>query len=71
VAVEVTAQLNRCSTCIRWVRLTEFRCMCGTTFCGVHRYPEKHGCSFDFKAIGRVEIARANPVVKAKKLEKI
>jgi hypothetical protein len=71
VAVEVTAQPNRCSTCRRRVGLTGFRCRCGTTFCGVHRYPEKHGCSFDFKAIGRVEIARANPVVKAEKLEKI
>ncbi|KAE8098531.1 hypothetical protein FH972_016586 [Carpinus fangiana] len=71
VAVEVTAQPNRCSTCRRRVGLTGFRCRCGTTFCGVHRYPEKHGCSFDFKAVGRVEIARANPVVKAEKLEKI
>ncbi|KAF3441684.1 hypothetical protein FNV43_RR15599 [Rhamnella rubrinervis] len=35
------------------------------------RYPEKHGCTFDFKTIGREEIARANPLVKAEKLEKI
>ncbi|KAG5086703.1 hypothetical protein JHK82_054100 [Glycine max] len=36
------------------------------TFCGSHRYPEKHACGFDFKAVGREEIARANPVIKAR-----
>ncbi|MBA0721878.1 hypothetical protein Golax_009379 [Gossypium laxum] len=44
---------------------------CGVTFCGSHRYPENHGCTFDFKKVGREEIARANPLVKAEKLEKI
>lgn len=62
---------TRCSACRKRVGLTGFRCRCGMTFCGVHRYPEKHGCTFDFKAMGREEIARANPVVKAQKLERI
>ncbi|CAK9188333.1 unnamed protein product [Ilex paraguariensis] len=62
---------NRCGTCRRRVGLTGFKCRCGTTFCGSHRYPERHGCSFDFKVLGREEIAKANPVVKAEKLEKI
>ncbi|KAL0410087.1 UNVERIFIED_CONTAM: Zinc finger A20 and AN1 domain-containing stress-associated protein 4 [Sesamum latifolium] len=62
---------NRCSTCRKKVGLTGFRCRCGITFCGTHRYPEKHGCAFDFKAMGREAIAKANPVVKADKLEKI
>ncbi|CAA0837860.1 Zinc finger A20 and AN1 domain-containing stress-associated protein 4 [Striga hermonthica] len=62
---------GRCSACRRRVGLTGFGCRCGATFCGVHRYPEKHGCSFDFKAAGREAIARANPVIKADKLERI
>ncbi|XP_018807747.1 zinc finger A20 and AN1 domain-containing stress-associated protein 4 [Juglans regia] len=62
---------NRCLVCKRRTGLTGFRCRCGTTFCGIHRYPEKHGCTFDFKTVGREEIARANPVVRADKLEKI
>ncbi|XXG88370.1 hypothetical protein AAC387_Pa12g0585 [Persea americana] len=62
---------TRCSACRKRVGLTGFRCRCGTTFCGAHRFPEKHGCTFDFKAVGREEIARANPVVKAQKLERI
>lgn len=64
-------QSNRCSVCRKRVGLTGFKCRCDVTFCGVHRYPEKHGCTFDFKKIGREEIARANPLVKAEKLEKI
>ncbi|KAJ9184456.1 hypothetical protein P3X46_004181 [Hevea brasiliensis] len=73
-ATEVTAaveQPNRCSTCRKRVGLTGFKCRCGTTFCATHRYPEKHGCTFDFKKVGREEIARANPLVVAEKLAKI
>ncbi|KAK7284878.1 hypothetical protein RJT34_19632 [Clitoria ternatea] len=64
-------QANRCGACRKRVGLTGFKCRCGTTFCGAHRYPEKHDCGFDFKAVGREEIARANPVIKAEKLERI
>ncbi|CAI9097764.1 OLC1v1034248C1 [Oldenlandia corymbosa var. corymbosa] len=64
-------QPNRCSTCRRKVGLTGFRCRCGITFCGTHRYPEQHGCTFDFKTMGREAIAKANPLIKAEKLEKI
>ncbi|KAL1201283.1 Zinc finger A20 and AN1 domain-containing stress-associated protein 4 [Cardamine amara subsp. amara] len=62
---------NRCTTCRKRVGLTGFKCRCGTIFCGVHRYPEIHGCTFDFKSAGREEIAKANPLVKAAKLQKI
>lgn len=62
---------NRCGCCRKRVGLTGFTCRCGTTFCGAHRYPEEHGCSFDFKGAGRDAIAKANPVVKADKVERI
>ncbi|KAK4255227.1 hypothetical protein QN277_008250 [Acacia crassicarpa] len=65
------AQPNRCMTCSRRVGLTGFRCRCGSTYCGAHRYPEQHGCEFDFKTMGREQIAKANPIVKADKLDKI
>ncbi|XWS59509.1 hypothetical protein CRYUN_Cryun08bG0128200 [Craigia yunnanensis] len=64
-------QPSRCMVCRKRVGLTGFRCKCGITFCGSHRYPENHGCTFDFKKVGREEIARANPLVKAEKLQKI
>ncbi|XP_022159832.1 zinc finger A20 and AN1 domain-containing stress-associated protein 1 [Momordica charantia] len=61
---------NRCLSCNKKVGLMGFKCKCGRTFCGTHRYPEKHDCGYDFKSIGREEIAMANPVVKADKVER-
>ncbi|KAK5847183.1 hypothetical protein PVK06_003487 [Gossypium arboreum] len=62
---------NRCFICRKKVGLTGFKCRCENTFCGEHRYPEKHECSFDFKGVGRNAIAKANPVVKADKVERV
>ncbi|CAN4114393.1 unnamed protein product [Withania somnifera] len=64
-------QSNRCTTCRKRLGLTGFKCRCGVTSCGSHRYPEHHGCTFDYKSMGRVAIAMANPLVKAEKLHKI
>ena len=62
---------NRCFQCNKKVGLTGFGCRCGNTFCSVHRYSDKHGCSFDYKAAGREEIKTANPVVNAEKVARI
>lgn len=64
-------QAGRCTTCRKRLGLTGFRCRCGSSFCGNHHHPEKHGCSFDYKGSGREAIKRANPVIKAAKLDKI
>ena len=61
----------RCSSCNKKVGLTGFKCRCGSTFCTLHRYPETHDCSFDFKASGRDAISKSNPVVKADKLDRL
>ncbi|CAL9164232.1 unnamed protein product [Musa hybrid cultivar] len=62
---------NRCSTCKKRVGLTGFTCRCGNLFCSVHRYSDKHHCSFDYRSAAQNAIAKANPVVKPKKLDKI
>ncbi|KAJ4950400.1 hypothetical protein NE237_027232 [Protea cynaroides] len=62
---------NRCSFCRKRVGLTGFKCRCEQTFCSLHRYSDKHNCLFDYKTAGQDAIARANPVVKADKIEKI
>ena len=70
-AVEVKAartSVNRCSSCRKRVGLTGFRCRCGEMFCGEHRYSDRHGCSYDYKAAARDSIARDNPVVRAAKI---
>lgn len=70
VVVALKKAANRCGSCNKKVGLTGFVCKCGNTFCGVHRYPENHECSYDFKGVGRDAISKANPVVKADKMEK-
>uniref|UniRef100_A0A0D9VDB3 AN1-type domain-containing protein n=1 Tax=Leersia perrieri TaxID=77586 RepID=A0A0D9VDB3_9ORYZ len=62
---------NRCATCRKRVGLTGFNCRCGNMYCALHRYSDKHECQFDYRTAGRNAIAKANPVVKAEKLDKI
>lgn len=62
---------NRCTTCRRRVGLTGFSCRCGNLFCSVHRYSDKHECPFDYRSAAQDAIAKANPLVKADKLDKI
>ncbi|KAG6509007.1 zinc finger A20 and AN1 domain-containing stress-associated protein 6-like [Zingiber officinale] len=62
---------NRCGCCNKKVGLMGFRCRCGEVFCSVHRYSDKHDCTFDYKASGQEAISKANPVVKMDKLDKI
>lgn len=62
---------NRCFVCKKKLGLTGFTCRCDRLFCAVHRYTDKHDCSFDYKAMGEKEISEANPVIVAAKLNKI
>ncbi|XP_044468376.1 zinc finger A20 and AN1 domain-containing stress-associated protein 8-like [Mangifera indica] len=62
---------NRCTSCRKRVGLTGFNCRCGNLFCAVHRYSDKHECPFDYRTPAREAIAKANPVVKTEKLNKI
>lgn len=62
---------NRCFSCNKRVGLTGFKCRCGGLFCSLHRYNDKHDCSFDYKAAARDAISKANPIVKADKIDKI
>jgi len=62
---------NRCASCKKKVGLTGFTCRCGGMYCGLHRYSDKHDCNFDYNALGKAEIAAANPVIVAEKVAKI
>jgi predicted nucleic acid binding AN1-type Zn finger protein len=62
---------NRCVTCRKKVGLTGFECRCGGLFCAIHRYSDKHECTFDYREHGAAEIRRNNPVVVGEKIQKI
>ncbi len=65
------ANKNRCYSCNKRVGFTGFECRCGFTYCATHRHANKHACSFDFKAMGRDAVAKANPAVIAEKVDKV
>jgi hypothetical protein len=62
---------KRCGMCKKKLGLTGFECRCGLLFCGVHRYSDKHDCSFDYKENGRAELSKLNPVCAGEKIQKL
>lgn len=40
------------------VGYTGIACRCNYVFCSLHRYPEQHDCTFDFKTSDRNELKR-------------
>ena len=62
---------NRCFSCNKRVGFTGFKCRCEYTFCSTHRHSNKHDCTFDYKALGRDAVAKANPAVVKDKIDKI
>jgi len=62
---------NRCQMCRKKVGLTGFECRCGGLYCSLHRYSDKHNCTFDYRQMGAEEIRKNNPVVVGEKIHKI
>jgi len=68
---KIQTDTTRCWSCNKKVGLLGFKCRCDYVFCSMHRYSDKHSCSFDYKAMARANLQKANPVVKGSKVEKI
>lgn len=57
-----------CPICRKRLPLcSQFRCKCGSTFCSVHRYSDRHDCVYDYKAAGASRLTRENPAVSGDK----
>ncbi|KAJ3044084.1 hypothetical protein HDV00_003188 [Rhizophlyctis rosea] len=63
---------NRCTTCRKKLGpATSFKCRCSQVFCSVHRYSDRHQCSFDYKGAGKAGLERDNPRVGKEKVARI
>ena len=64
---------NQCALpgCKKKLGLTAVECHCGNTFCGDHRYSEKHSCPYDYKGAKTEILTKANPTVAPKKVADI
>jgi len=40
---------SRCTQCSKKLNLTSIKCRCNLYFCSIHRYPESHNCTFDYR----------------------
>lgn len=45
-------------------------CSCGYVYCSTHRHATEHACTFDYKAMDRERLAKANPTVAAARVQK-
>lgn len=58
----VTMGPAQCTECGRKCRLAaQFKCRCGSIYCGEHRYFDRHKCTFDHKAHDRAQLDTNNP----------
>jgi AN1-like Zinc finger len=51
--------------------LLGIECKCKQTFCTSCRYPEKHGCSYDYYTAEREILRLQNPKICAEKIVKV
>jgi predicted nucleic acid binding AN1-type Zn finger protein len=61
---------NRCGGCRKKLALTDFECRCKTRFCALHRAPEEHACTFDFKSHGLAHLEKQLTKAVADKVER-
>ena len=57
--------------CKKRLMLTDQMCKCKEKFCSLHRMPEVHNCTFDFKAAGRQYLSTMLVKVAGDKVDKI
>lgn len=64
---------TRCNhpECNKKLKLTDIKCRCGLKFCPIHRYSDKHNCTFDYKNMGKNQLIKENPIVNFAKIEKL
>jgi predicted nucleic acid binding AN1-type Zn finger protein len=62
---------NRCGSCRKKLALTVFECRCKIRFCALHRAPEEHACTFDFKSHGLACLEKQLTKAVADKVERI
>ena len=64
---------NRCVVCNKKTGIIPYTCKCDpkVLFCTLHRLPESHKCTYDWKKDGQEKLLKENPIIQPEKLEKI
>ena len=59
---------NRCPVCNKKMGLMPFECKCGKSFCILHKDPEAHNCTYDFKGKSKERLQGQLVKVEAEKV---
>jgi predicted nucleic acid binding AN1-type Zn finger protein len=62
---------SKCFQCSKKVGLLGIDCRCSMTFCNLHRMPEDHSCTVDYRKLGREKLLKENKKVVASKINQI
>ncbi len=62
---------KRCFKCNKKIGILGFECRCMYIFCEVHRHPDSHCCTFDYKRHHRNKLKKDNQVVAHEKITKL
>ena len=64
---------NRCAfeSCKKKIKMTDTQCRCEQIFCPLHRLPESHNCTFDYKNLGKNILKKTLEKVVNDKINKI
>jgi hypothetical protein len=62
---------KRCELCSKKLGIASISCRCARVLCDIHRYPEEHACTFDYKTPSQDWLRARAPVVAPPKMERI
>lgn len=60
--------VSKCMVCNKKLGLTPFKCKCERDFCSIHRAPEDHSCTYDFKSNFKTDLHKNMPICISDKL---
>ena len=66
--------MTRCSVCKKKIKsafVDVFKCRCSQYLCKYHRFPEQHGCSFDYIQVNKEKLKSQMVQVESEKVLKI
>ena len=57
---EIPKKDKKCNLdgCTKKLKLSDMECRCGKRFCLIHRLPEQHSCSINYKNINPIHLEK-------------
>ncbi|EPR79392.1 AN1-like Zinc finger protein [Spraguea lophii 42_110] len=63
---------ERCYKCKkRLLSYLQFACRCGNKYCSIHRFYDKHECTFDYKQDNVKKMSRENAKITCDKISRV